>query len=175
MGVRSVSLANGPAFVDPYNHATITTNSDLCGEAACRGHCWAVTDGLRSGTLLKAKAAIAHETVTAVVKLIVLSALATVGDMTINPPGQLGDLLRLRHRKRRFTQAWSSARQRWWRLRRLCARGCGGGCKVGFGFGGCGGCGCAGCGLGWWGVYGIGCAVGTGVACCIYWGGCRYC
>jgi hypothetical protein len=41
---------------------------------------------LRSGTLLKAKAAIAHETVTAVVKLIVLSALATVGDMTINRP-----------------------------------------------------------------------------------------
>jgi hypothetical protein len=74
---------------------------------------------LRSGTLLKAKAAIAHETVTAVVKLIVLSALATVGDMIINPPGQLGDFLRLRHRKRRFTQAWSSARQRWWRLRRL--------------------------------------------------------
>jgi len=56
-----------------------------------------------------------------------------------------------------------------------CARGCGGGCRVGFGFGGCGGCGCAGCGLGWWGVYGIGCAVGIGVACCISWGGCRYC
>ena len=54
-----------------------------------------------------------------------------------------------------------------------CARGCGGGCGIGLGFGGCGGCGCAGCGLGWWGVYGIGCAVG--VACCISWGGCRYC
>jgi hypothetical protein len=42
-----------------------------------------------------------------------------------------------------------------------CARGCGGGggCRIGFGFGGCGGCGCAGCGLGWWGVYGIGCTV----------------
>ena len=38
------------------------------------------------GTLLKAKAAIAHETVKAVIKLIVLSALPTVGDMTINPP-----------------------------------------------------------------------------------------
>ena len=56
-----------------------------------------------------------------------------------------------------------------------CARGCGGGCGIGLGFGGCGGCGCAGCGLGWWGVYGIGCAVGVGVACCISWGGCRYC
>jgi hypothetical protein len=56
-----------------------------------------------------------------------------------------------------------------------CARGCGGGCGIGLGFGGCGGCGCAGCGLGWWGVYGIGCAVGIGVACCISWGGCRYC
>jgi hypothetical protein len=52
------------------------------------------------------------------------------------------------------------------------ARGCGGGCRIGFGFGGCGGCGCAGCGLGWWGVYGIGCAVG---GCCISWGGCNYC
>jgi hypothetical protein len=30
-------------------------------------------------------------------------------------------------------------------------------------------------GVGWWGVYGIGCAVGIGVACCISWGGCRYC
>jgi hypothetical protein len=29
--------------------------------------------------------------------------------------------------------------------------------------------------LGWWGIYGIGCAVGIGVACCISWGGCRYC
>ena len=38
------------------------------------------------GTLLKAKAATAQETVTAAVKLIVLSALPTVGDMTINPP-----------------------------------------------------------------------------------------
>ena len=60
-----------------------------------------------------------------------------------------------------------------------CARGCGGGCRVGFGFGGCGGCGCAGCGLGWWGLYGVGCAVGigcaVGVGCCITWGGCRYC
>jgi hypothetical protein len=56
-----------------------------------------------------------------------------------------------------------------------CARGCGGGCGIGLGFGGCGGCGCAGCGLGLWGVYGIGCAVGIGVACCISWGGCRYC
>jgi hypothetical protein len=56
-----------------------------------------------------------------------------------------------------------------------CARACGGGCGIGLGFGGCGGCGCAGCGLGWWGVYGIGCAVGIGVACCISWGGCRYC
>ena len=54
-----------------------------------------------------------------------------------------------------------------------CGRGCGGGCRGGFGFGGCGGCGCAGCGLGWWGVYGVGCAVGVG--CCISWGGCRYC
>jgi hypothetical protein len=27
--------------------------------------------------------------------------------------------------------------------------------------------------LGWWGIYGIGCAIG--VACCISWGGCRYC
>jgi hypothetical protein len=51
--------------------------------------------------------------------------------------------------------------------------GCGGGCRIGFGFGGCGGCGCAGCGAGWWGVYGVGCAIG--VACCISWGGCRYC
>ena len=60
-----------------------------------------------------------------------------------------------------------------------CARGCGGGCRVGFGFGGCGGCGCSGCGLGWWGLYGVGCAVGigcaVGVGCCITWGGCRYC
>jgi hypothetical protein len=56
---------------------------------------------------------------------------------------------------------------------RGCGRGCGGGCRAGFGFGGCGGCGCAGCGLGWWGVYGVGCAVGVG--CCISWGGCRYC
>ena len=60
-----------------------------------------------------------------------------------------------------------------------CGRGCGGGCRVGFGFGGCGGCGCAGCGLGWWGLYGVGCAVGigcaVGVGCCISWGGCRYC
>jgi hypothetical protein len=57
-----------------------------------------------------------------------------------------------------------------------CARGCGGGCRGGFfigGCGGCGGCSCAGCGLGWWGVYGVGCAVGVG--CCISWGGCRYC
>jgi hypothetical protein len=57
-----------------------------------------------------------------------------------------------------------------------CARGCGGGCRAGFflgGCGGCGGCSCAGCGLGWWGVYGVGCAVGVG--CCISWGGCRYC
>ena len=54
-----------------------------------------------------------------------------------------------------------------------CGRGCGGGCRGGFGFGGCGGCGCAGCGLGWWGLYGVGCAVGVG--CCISWGGCRYC
>jgi hypothetical protein len=54
-----------------------------------------------------------------------------------------------------------------------CARGCGGGCRIGFGFGGCGGCGCGGCGVGWWGVYGVGCAVGVG--CCISWGGCRYC
>jgi hypothetical protein len=54
-----------------------------------------------------------------------------------------------------------------------CARGCGGGCRIGFGLGGCGGCGCAGCGLGWWGFYGVGCAIG--VACCISWGGCRYC
>jgi hypothetical protein len=54
-----------------------------------------------------------------------------------------------------------------------CARGCGGGCRGGFGFGGCGGCGCAGCGLGWWGLYGVGCAVGVG--CCLSWGGCRYC
>jgi hypothetical protein len=54
-----------------------------------------------------------------------------------------------------------------------CARGCGGGCRGGFGFGGCGGCGCAGCGLGWWGIYGVGCAVGVG--CCLSWGGCRYC
>jgi hypothetical protein len=57
-----------------------------------------------------------------------------------------------------------------------CARGCGGGCRGGFfigGCGGCGGCNCAGCGLGWWGVYGVGCAVG--VSCCISWGGCRYC
>jgi len=52
-------------------------------------------------------------------------------------------------------------------------RGCGGGCRGGFGFGGCGGCGCSGCGLGWWGDYGVGCAVGVG--CCISWGGCRYC
>jgi hypothetical protein len=51
--------------------------------------------------------------------------------------------------------------------------GCGGGCRVGFGFGGCGGCGCAGCGVGWWGIYGVRCAVGVG--CCISWGGCRYC
>jgi hypothetical protein len=54
-----------------------------------------------------------------------------------------------------------------------CARGCGAGCRIGFGFGGCGGCACGGCGLGWWGIYGIGCAIG--VACCISWGGCRYC
>jgi hypothetical protein len=54
-----------------------------------------------------------------------------------------------------------------------CARGCGGGCRGGFGFGACGGCGCAGCGLGWWGLYGVGCAVGVG--CCLSWGGCRYC
>jgi hypothetical protein len=27
--------------------------------------------------------------------------------------------------------------------------------------------------LGWWGFYGVGCAIG--VACCISWGGCRYC
>src|SRR6516162_5883128 len=53
-----------------------------------------------------------------------------------------------------------------------CARGCGGGCRIGFGLGGCGGCGCAGCGLGWWGFYGVGCAIG--VACCISWGGRRY-
>jgi hypothetical protein len=52
-----------------------------------------------------------------------------------------------------------------------CFRGCGGGCRIGFGFGGCGGCGCGGCGLGWWGLYGVGCGVG----CCISWGGCRYC
>ena len=57
----------------------------------------------------------------------------------------------------------------------LARGGCGGGCRIGFGFGGCGGCGCGGCGLGWWGIYGIGCAVGIGVACCISWGGCRYC
>jgi hypothetical protein len=48
----------------------------------------------------------------------------------------------------------------------------GGGCG-GCGGGGCRGCSCAGCGLGWWGVYGVGCAVGVG--CCISWGGCRYC
>jgi hypothetical protein len=57
--------------------------------------------------------------------------------------------------------------------------GCGGGCRIGFGLGGCGGCGCSGCGLGWWGLYGVGCAVGigcaVGVGCCITWGGCRYC
>jgi hypothetical protein len=64
-----------------------------------------------------------------------------------------------------------------------CFHGCGGGCRVGFGFrgcgvgcrvgfGGCGGCGCAGCGVGWWGFYGVGCAVG---GCCISWGGCNYC
>jgi hypothetical protein len=57
-----------------------------------------------------------------------------------------------------------------------CARGCGGGgCRGVFigGCGGCGGCGCGGCGVAWWGVYGLGCAVGAG--CCISWGGCRYC
>jgi hypothetical protein len=58
-----------------------------------------------------------------------------------------------------------------------CFRGCAGGCGCGGGWfrgcGGCGGCGCAGCGVGWWGIYGVGCAVGVG--CCLSWGGCNYC
>ena len=86
MGVRSVSLANGlrslirtitqpsrqTVTCVPRRRAAVIAKSSLT-TCAC-------------GTLLKAKAAIAHETVTAVVKLIVLSAPATIGDMTINPP-----------------------------------------------------------------------------------------
>ena len=86
MGVRSVSLANGLRSLI----CTITQPSRqtvICVPRRCAAVIAepSLTTCAR-GTLVKAKVAIAHETVTAVVKLIVLSALPTVGDMTINPP-----------------------------------------------------------------------------------------